>query len=72
MLGGADVDEETQVRFWLGGPSNARVREQTIGLGAYGKCLTILSSATIGQAEIEDDADEESGLIDSWTPKFRR
>ncbi|PZQ87063.1 MAG: hypothetical protein DI534_15335 [Leifsonia xyli] len=72
VLGSADVDEETQVRFWLGGPSNARVREQTIGLGAYGKCLTILSSATIGQAEIEDDADEESGLIDSWTPKFRR
>jgi hypothetical protein len=72
VLGGADIDEETQVRFWLGGPSNARVREQTIGLGTYGKCLTVLSSSTIGQEEFEDETDEEANLIDSWTPKFRR
>lgn len=56
----------------LGGPSNARVREQTIGLGTCGKCLTVLSSSTIGQEELEDDTDEEANLIDSWTPKFRR
>lgn len=72
VIGGADIDEETLVRFWLGGSSNAKVREQTIGLGSYGKCLTVLSSGTIAQAALEDEVDEEAALVDSWTPKFHR
>jgi hypothetical protein len=69
---GAAVDEETLVRFWLGGTSNSKIREQTIGLGTYGKCLTVLSSGTIGQVEVEDEADEEDALVESWTPRLRR
>lgn len=69
---GEAIDEDTLVRFWLGGSSNSKVREQTIGLGVYGKCLTVLSSGTIGQAELEDEADEEAALLESWTPTFRK
>jgi hypothetical protein len=72
VIDGAEIDEETLVRFWLGGSSNAKVREQTIGLGTYGKCLTVLSSGQIGQTELEDEADEDEALVESWTPRFRR
>lgn len=63
--GEADVD----VMDWLGGRRSVTVTEEAVGLGRYGKILTVLSSAEIDE---DGDEDDEDDLIESWTPRFRR
>jgi hypothetical protein len=47
--------------------------EEVIGLGGYGKTLTVLTCPSIVDETYRDDDDEdEQKLIDQWTPKFRR
>lgn len=58
------------VRDWLGGQTAVKVVEEVIGLGPYGKTLTILSSKYIGQDQPDDEFEEERDLIDRWTPHF--
>jgi Zn-dependent peptidase ImmA (M78 family) len=65
------TETELDVRHWLGGTQKALVTEEVVGLGAYGKTLTVLSSQSIG-SEDETDEEEEERLEESWTPKFRR
>ena len=70
---GARVADAVDVRDWLGGTTLAEVSEESVGLGAYGKVLTVLASATIGQ-EHDPDNDEESNdeVNERWTPHFKR
>lgn len=68
---GATVTDEVDVRDWLGGTRMATVLEESVGLGGYGKVLTVLSSAIIGRDDEDDEDDDESALIKSWTPRFR-
>lgn len=63
---------EIDVMDWLGGTRSATVTEEVVGLGRYGKTLTILSSETIGQDAGDHDEDDEDDLVESWTPRFRR
>ncbi len=63
----ADID----VRYWLGGSKRETVTEEVVGLGSYGKTLTVLSSTRIG-AEEESEDEEEERLVESWTPRFHR
>ena len=70
---GERLSDETDVRDWLGGTTRAAITEESIGLGRYGKVLTVLSSNSIGQEdESEDGEDDEDSLVESWTPRFRR
>lgn len=64
------ADAEADVMDWLGGRRSIPITEEAIGLGSYGKTLTVLSSAEIGQDDEEEEDDED--LIESWTPRFRR
>jgi len=64
------AETETDLMYWLGGKKSIFVTEEIVGLGKYGKTLTILSSSSIGQEDEEEDDDEI--LIESWTPRFRR
>ena len=57
---------------WLGGKKSAVVTEEALGLGRYGKVLTILHSSRIGPENEPDDGREEEKLKESWTPRFRR
>lgn len=62
----ADRDEDaSDLSIWFGGRREREALEQVIGLGAYGKTLTILS----GCAPFDD---EDDALEESWTPRFRR
>lgn len=62
---------EIDVMDWLGGTRSVRVTEEVIGLGQYGKTLTVLSSSSIGnEDEIVDEDDAE--IINQWTPRFHR
>ncbi len=69
---GAHVADEIDVRDWLGGTTGKTISEESIGLGTYGRILTILSSGTIGREDEDDDAESEDELIESWTPRFHR
>jgi len=68
ILAADRAEDEIDVMDWLGGTRSAKVLEEVVGLGRYGKTLTVLSSTSIGQedeAEIDDDED-------NWTPRFHR
>jgi IrrE N-terminal-like domain len=64
--------ERINVIEWLGGTQSATVTEEVIGLGSYGKTMTVLSSETIGQDLVEDEEQEDRDMDESWTPRFRR
>jgi hypothetical protein len=73
VVGGDRAVDEVDVRDWLGGTTRATVSEEALGLGSYGRVLTVLTSGTIGQEdESDEDADDEEALVESWTPRFRR
>jgi hypothetical protein len=59
------IAAETDLRDWFGGPRSIPGTEEIIGLGGYGRTLTILSSEVFADEEEED-------LEESWTPRFRR
>jgi len=72
VLAGDRVADEVDVRDWLGGTTSAAVSEESVGLGRYGKVLTVLVSNKIGQQTDSDEEDNEEDLIERWTPQFRR
>jgi len=69
--GGRDTGE-IDVMDWLGGTRSATVTEEVVGLGRYGRTLTVLSSESIGQEQAEPEDEEEDELRERWTPRFRR
>ena len=54
---------------WFKPDRDADIYEEAIGLGSYGRTLTVLSCESLPDAEEER---EEEVLKESWTPKFRR
>lgn len=63
----ADID----IMDWLGGSRSVQGTEEVIGLGSYGKTLTVLTCPSlVDETYQEDDEDEEESLIKSWTPRF--
>ena len=61
----ADVD----LRDWFSGPRSLPGTEETIGLGRYGKTLTVLTSNVFVDEEAEED---EESTVERWTPRFRK
>jgi hypothetical protein len=72
VLNGDRDGEEIDVLDWLGGTKSARVTEEALGLGRYGKVLTILHSSQIGPENESEEEREEQDLQKSWSPRFRR
>lgn len=62
------TEETSNLHDWFGGRQSIEISEDIIGLGSYGKTLTVLYDIAIPDPE---DEDEES-LIESWTPRFHR
>ena len=63
---GDRVEGEVGLQDWFGGRSKLEAREEVIGLGGYGKTLTVLSIVD------SFDGEEEEDLEESWNPRFRR
>ena len=61
------AEHETPMGDWFGGDYSAVLREEIIGLGQYGRTLTVLTSDLMAD---EDEANRD--LEDSWTPRFHR
>ncbi len=69
---GERADDEVDVLDWLGGKRSSIVREEVVGLGRYGKTLTVLSSRKIGNDAYADESDDDEDLVERWTPRFRK
>jgi len=65
----ARVEDASNLQKWFGGSRSAEISEDAVGLGSYGKTLTVLYDIDIPDAEDEED---EAALIESWTPRFRK
>lgn len=61
------AETDADLRNWFGGPRSIPGTEEIIGLGDYGKTLTILSSEIFA-----DEEDEEEDLEERWKPRFHR
>ena len=72
VLHGEHATNELDVLDWLGGKRSVSVTEEVVGLGRYGKTLTVLSSRSIGHEAYADEGDDEDDLIERWTPRFRK
>ncbi len=64
----ARADDKSALQEWFNGPHRQEIIEEVVGLGSYGKTLTVLSGMEHPD-EVEDDDDD---LEESWTPRFRR
>jgi Zn-dependent peptidase ImmA (M78 family) len=60
---------ESDLQDWIGGPHSVALTEEVVGLGGYGRTLTVL---TTQEAVDPDELQEEVELIESWKPRFRR
>lgn len=64
---------EIDLRLWFGGERRVAALEEVVGLGSYGRTLTVITCPAIEDAAYGyDDGDHEERLIESWTPRFRR
>lgn len=67
-------EDEIDIRDWLGGTRSVPATEQVIGLGSYGKTLTVLTCPSVQDETFADDDgdDDDESLAERWTPRFRR
>ncbi len=65
----ARIEETSNLQDWFAGRRTIEIHEDVIGLGGYGRTLTVLYD--IAMPDPEDEEDEDS-LIESWTPRFHR
>jgi hypothetical protein len=73
VLEGDRIESEIDLLDWLGGARSVRATEQVIGLGVYGKTLTVLTCPSVqDETYQEDDGDDEDDLAERWTPRFRK
>ena len=61
------AEAEIDLRLWFGGQREIPGKEEIVGLGRYGKTLTILTAEIFA-----DDEDEQSELEEGWKPVFHR
>lgn len=66
---GVRVEETSNLQHWFGGKRCIEISEDVVGLGRYGKTLTVLYDIDLPEPEDEED---EDNLIESWTPRFKR
>lgn len=65
----ARMEADGSLQDWFGGRQQADIYEEAIGLGSYGRTLTIL---TVNELPDAEELEEEEELEESWTPRFRR
>ncbi len=66
---GETVDGGSELQDWFGGRHQIEIKEDVVGLGVYGRTLTVLSAIELPD---EEDEDDEETLVERCTPRFRR
>ena len=64
----AQAEGTSMLQDWFNGPYRQEVMEEVIGLGSYGKTLTVLSGIEL----LDELENEDDDLEESWTPRFHR
>jgi Zn-dependent peptidase ImmA (M78 family) len=60
---------ESDLQDWIGGGHSVTLTEEVVGLGGYGRTLTVLTAQdAVDLEELEEDEE----LVESWKPRFRR
>lgn len=73
IAGAERTDTDIDIVDWLGGKESVPATEEVIGLGGYGKTLTVLTCPSlVDETYREEDGDDDDDLVDRWTPRFRR
>jgi len=67
VLNAERSDGSTNLQDWFNGPYNQDIYEEVIGLGSYGKTITVLT-----EIESPEDFDDDEDWEEKWTPRFRR
>ena len=67
VSGASRLSEPTTLQDWFASRRPVEALEEVVGLGSYGKTLTIITSETFA-----DEEDDEESLEESWTPRFAR
>lgn len=64
---------EGRLNDWMEGDQIYKVSEEVIGLGSYGRTLTVLTCKALSmRIEAAEEDDNEEALVESWTPRFHR
>lgn len=66
---GARIQGSSDLQEWFSSDHSVEVAEDVVGLGSYGKTLTVLYDIELPD---EEEEDEEESLNESWTPRFHR
>ena len=69
ILNANSAEGEASLLDWFGSNSSLELYEEVIGLGGYGRTLTVLS---VDEMPDWDELGEEDELVESWTPRFKR
>ena len=64
---GSEDETTVNLQDWFGGRRSIEMLEEMVGLGSYGKTLTVLSPI---ESSNEDDEEDDEALEESWTPRF--
>ena len=67
----AYAEGEVDILAWFGGHRSVAALEEVIGLGTYGRILTVLTCPDLIDDDYIDEVSDEA-LEESWTPRFRR
>ena len=66
---GARAEGACDLQDWIGGRHSVELREEVVGLGTWGRTLTVLTADGLPDLDAER---EEKEMIESWKPRFRR
>ena len=67
------TEANIDIMDWLDGTRSVDGFEEAIGLGSYGKTLTVLTCPSLAEETYqEDDAEDEESLSDRWAARFQR
>lgn len=69
VASGRRACEQTDLQVWFSGDRRLVLDEQVVGLGSYGRTLTVLSSDELSE-DPDQTVDDEAELIESYTPRF--
>lgn len=62
---------ETDLTYWLSGRRSMTAFEEVVGLGGYGKTLTVLTCSSMDHDEdVDEEDDDDENIIERWTPRF--
>ena len=68
VANGDSVEEKIDITDWLGGGRSTRATEQALGLGSYGKTLTVLTCPSVqNETYREHDTDDDEDVAERWT-----